>query len=100
MPGLPFSAIPQCKWNRHEGACLELFQPIGRFKPIWIEAHHASKMSCKVRLLKSRIKTRSFLEEIITSSKEVFEDCESDMVVKNRMLGNPTRKTPESKVIV
>ena len=100
MPGLPFSSIPQCKQNRHEGTCLELFQAIGCFEPTFIEAHHASKMICKVRSLKSRIKTRSFLEEIITPRKEVFKDCESDMVVKFRMLGNPTWKIAESIVIV
>jgi hypothetical protein len=44
MPGLAFSSIPQCKENRHEGACLELFKAIGRFEPTVIEAHHASKM--------------------------------------------------------
>jgi len=44
--------------------------------------------------------TRSFLEEIITSNKEVFKDGESDMVGKIRMLGDPTRKTAESNVIV
>jgi len=57
-------------------------------------------MICKVRSLNSRIKTRSFLDEIITWSKEVFKDCESDVVVKIRMLGNPTRMTAESNVIV
>jgi len=100
MPRLPLSAIPQCKLNHHKGACLDSFQAIGRFEPIFIEANHASKMICKVRSLKSRIKTRSFFEEIITSSKEVFKDCESYMVVKIGMLGNPTRKSAESHVIV
>jgi hypothetical protein len=57
-------------------------------------------MICKVTSLKSRIKTHSFLAEIITSSKEVFKDCEFNMVVKSRMLGNPTRKTAESNVVV
>jgi len=65
-----------------------------------MKANHASKMICKVRSLKSRIKTHSFLEEIITSSKEVFKDCESDKVVQIRMLGNLTRKTAESNVKV
>jgi len=37
------------------------------------------------------MKTRSFLEEIITSSSEVLKDFESDMVVERRKLGNPTR---------
>ena len=52
-------------------------------------------MICKVRLLKSRIETRSFLEEIITSSNEVFKDFESDMVARIRTQGNQTAKTAE-----
>jgi hypothetical protein len=95
MPGLPVSSIPQCKYNRHEGACREFFQAIGSFEPTFIETHQASKMICKVRLVKSRIKLCSFLDDIITSSNEVFKDCVSDMVVKIRKLGNPTRKTAE-----
>jgi len=96
MPGLPDSSIPQCKSNRQEGACLDAVQAIGRFKPTFIEAHHASKMICKVRSLKSRIKTHSFLEEIITSSKEVFKDFVSDMAVDIRKLGNTTQKIAEN----
>ena len=61
-----------------------------------MEAHQASKMICKVRSLKSRIKTGSFLEEIITSSNEVFKDCVSDMGVEIEKLGNPTRETAEN----
>ena len=61
-----------------------------------MEAHQASKMICKVRSLKSRIKTHSFLEEIITSSNEVFKDCVSDMAVEIQKLGNPTRETAEN----
>jgi hypothetical protein len=83
MPGLPVTSIPQCKYNRHEGACLELFQAIGHFEPTFIEAYQASKTICKVRSLKSRIKTRSFLEDIITSNNEVFRDFVSDIVVGN-----------------
>jgi len=96
MPGLPVSSIPQCKSNRHEAACLEFFQAIGRFEPTFMEAHQASKMICKVRSLKSRIKTRSFLEEIITSRNEVFKDCVSDMAVEIQTLGIPTRETAEN----
>jgi len=96
MPGLPVSSIPQCKSNRHDGACRELFQAIGRFEPSFIEALQASKMIYNVRSLRSRIKTRSFLEEIITSSKEVFKDLESDMVVRIRTLVDPTRRPGES----
>jgi len=50
-------------------------------------------MICNVRLLKSRIKTRSLLEEIISSSKEVFKDLECDMAVRIGTLVDPTRKT-------
>jgi hypothetical protein len=53
-------------------------------------------MISKVKLLKSRIKTRSFLEEIITSSNEVFKDCVSDMAAEIRKLGNPTCETAEN----
>ena len=52
-------------------------------------------MICKVRSLKSRINTHSFLEEIISSSNEVFNDFVSDMAVEIRKVGNPTRKTAE-----
>jgi hypothetical protein len=58
-----------------------------------MEARQASKMIWKVRPLKSRIQTRSFLEEIITSSNEVFKDCVFEMAVEIRKLGNPTRET-------
>jgi hypothetical protein len=63
----------------------------------FIEAHQASKMICNVRFLKSRIKTCSFLEEIITSSNEVFEDCVSDMEVEIKKLGIPARETAKNK---
>jgi len=91
MPGLPVSSIVQCEQTRHESECLEVFQAIGHFEPTFIEAHQASKTICKVRSLKSRIKPHSFLEEIINSSNEVFEDFESDMVVGIRNLSNPTQ---------
>jgi len=38
----------------------------------------------------------SFLEEIITSSNEVFKDYVSDMAVEIRTLGNLTQKTAEN----
>jgi len=68
--------------------------------PTFIEVHEASNMIWKVWSLKTRIKTHSFLEEIIILSKEVFKDFESDMAVRIRNLGNSTRKTAESKVTV
>jgi len=61
-----------------------------------MEAHQASKMICKVRSLKSRMKKCSFLEEIIISSNEVFLDCVSDMAEEIQKLGNRTRETPEN----
>jgi len=56
-------------------------------------------MICKVRSLRSRIKSRWFLEQIITSSAEVLNDWESDMAVGNRKLGYTTRKTAKSYII-
>jgi len=40
--------------------------------------------------------TRSYLEEIITSSNEVFKECVSDIAVEIRMVGIPTRETAEN----
>jgi len=57
-------------------------------------------MICKVWSLKSQIKTLSFLEDIITSSKEVFRDFESEEAVGIRKLGNPTRETAGNTNIV
>ena len=96
MSGLPVSSIPQCHENRHDGAWLEVLQVTGRLEPSSIEAHQAVKMICNVRSLKLRIKSRSFLEEILTSSNEVFKDFESDMAVGIRQLGNPIRKIAKS----
>jgi len=56
-------------------------------------SHHTSRMICNVSSLKSQNKTDAFLEEIVTSSKEVFKDFESVMAVRIRMLFDPTRKT-------
>jgi len=53
-------------------------------------------MIYQVRSLKSRIKTRSYLEEIITSSNDVFNDCVSDMAVEIQKLSNPTPETAEN----
>jgi len=65
-----------------------------------MEAHQTSNLICKVRSLKSRIKTGSILEEIITLSKEAFKDLESDMAVRIRQLGNSCRKTAKSNITV
>jgi len=53
-------------------------------------------MICNVTSLKSRITTPSFLEEIITSGNEVFQDFESDMAVRMRTLDSPAYKSGES----
>ena len=63
---------------------------MGRFERTFIEAYQASKMVCNIRSLISRQKTRSFLEQIITWSNEVFKDCVSDMVVEIGKLGIST----------
>jgi len=42
------------------------------------------------------MKARSSLDEIITSSNEVFTDFESDMAVGLGQLGNPIGKTAET----
>jgi hypothetical protein len=88
IPGLPVSSIQQCKWTRREGTCLELFPAIGGFEPTFIEAHQASQMIRKVWSFKSRIKTCSFPEQIISSGNEVFKDFESAIVIEIRKLGN------------
>ena len=60
-----------------------------------MEAHEALKMILKVRSLKSQIKQRSFLQDIITFSNEVLKDIEFNMVVRNRELVNTRRETAE-----
>jgi hypothetical protein len=69
---------------------------MGRCEYTFFEAQQASKNICKVRSLKSRIKTCSFLEAIITYSNEEFKDCVSDIAVEIRKLGNPTRENAEN----
>jgi len=95
MPGLPVFSFPQCEYRCHAAACRELFHAISHFDSIFNEAHQTSNMICKGWLLKSRIKTSLFLEEIISSSKVGLKDFESDMVVRITKLGNSTRKTTE-----
>jgi hypothetical protein len=99
IPGLPVSSIPVHTVNCHHDVQLELFEPMGHFEEIFIEAYHASNMMCLVRSLLSSINTHSFAEEIITSSNEVFIDFVSGMVVGIRKLSNPTRPTAQSNVI-
>jgi len=63
---------------------------------LYLQAHQASNMICKVRSLKWRIMTSSLWEETITLSNEVFNDSESDVAVGIRKLGNRTRKSAQS----
>jgi len=100
MPALPVSPILQCNQNYLDGACPESFQAIGRFEPRFIEARQASKVICNVRLLKSRIKTCSFLEDIITTSHEVFKHLESDIAVEIWIHGDSTWVAVKRYVIV
>jgi hypothetical protein len=76
-----------------------LFQAIKWFNPTYSDLYKASKMICKVRRPKSRIKTCSILENIITSSNNVFKFYESGMAVEIRKLGNLTRETAKINVI-
>jgi len=100
IPGLLVSSISQCKYIRHEDTGLELFQAIRCFKPTCIEAHQTLKMICKLRLLKSQIKTRWCLEEMITSSNEESNDFEPDMALELRNQEYPTLETAERYIIV
>jgi hypothetical protein len=52
-------------------------------------------MNFKVRSLKLPIKTGSFVEVIITSSNEVFDDFKSNMAIGIRKLGILTQETAE-----
>ena len=83
MPRLLVSSIPQWKYNHHKGLCLESFQATGRLQPVSIEAHQASSMIGKVRSYQSWIKTHSVLEDILTCSRNVFDEFESDITGGN-----------------
>ena len=90
MSGLPVSSIAQCKNKCHDGACLELYQPIECFEPTFIESNIVSNMICKVSLRRSRTMTRAFLEDIIPLSNNVFKDVESNCAVAIWKLCNST----------
>jgi len=100
IPGLPVSSIPQWENNCHKDTCLELFQAIEHCEPTFIKAHQPSMRICKARSLKPRIKTRSFLEQIIPSSNEVFKGFESNKEVVTRKLDNMPRGKGKSNFIV
>jgi hypothetical protein len=53
-------------------------------------------MICKVRSLQSRVKTRFFLQEVISSSNKVFKYSESTMPVAIKTLGNLPPETAEN----
>jgi len=57
-------------------------------------------MICKVTSLKLQIKGCSFLDDIITSSNEIFTDFESDIAEGISKLGNSACGTVETIVIV
>jgi len=57
-------------------------------------------MISKVRSLKSRIKTRPALEDIITSTNDVLSSGESTTMVEIWKLRNLSWKTVKSYVIV
>jgi len=95
IPGVPVSSFPQSQKDHHEGTHQEWFQALEYFEPTFMEAHEALKMILKVRSLKSQIKQRSFLQDIITFSNEVLKDIEFNMVVRNRELVNTRRETAE-----
>ena len=80
IPGLLVSIILQCKYNCHKGTCLESFQAICCMGTTLIDAQQVSHMICKVLLLKSWSKTRSFIDDIITTGNEVLKDVQSDRV--------------------
>jgi hypothetical protein len=99
-PGLPGSSIRQCKYACQHDECWELFQTIVHFEPTYFGAHQISKTMWKVRSLISRIKRHLFFKELITSSNKLFIHFESDMAVELRKLGNQTRETANSLIIV
>jgi len=99
-PGLPVSSIPQCKYNRHNGACLELCQAIGLFESSFIDPHQTSWMISKLRSLKLRMKTWWSLKEIVISINEVLKDLESHMGVVIWTQRNAGWETVRSYVII
>jgi len=100
ITGLAVSSIPHCKYNRHEGACPDLFQAIESFEHTFIKAHQTAKMICTVWLLKSPIKTCSFLQEIITSHNQIFNNFKSNIPIESTNLGTLPWEITENYVIV
>jgi len=67
-PWLPVTSIPHCKLQHDEDICQELFTAMECFYYTFINAHQASKINFKVRLLQLRRKILAFLEHLLTSS--------------------------------
>jgi len=100
MPWQLVFSILQCTFYRHDGECLHLFQTMGPCKPMKIEANWASNIICKVRLLKSQIMTPSSVQDILTSSNEVYIDTESEIMEGIWWLHNPTCEPAISYIMV
>jgi len=64
--------------------------------PTFVEAHEASKMIYKVRSLKLGTTAGSFLDEIITLSKEVFKGFESDIDAEIWKVSTPSQESAEN----
>jgi hypothetical protein len=86
MPNLPVCTLPQYKHKCDEGECQDLFQSIECIELTFVDADQAWNMCCNVMLLKSGIQTLSVLEEIITTSSEVLNELENNIVVETCML--------------
>jgi len=99
-PGMPVSSIPQCKLHRDESTCLQSFQAIQCFEPTFLEAPWQLTKISKLRLLKSRIKINSFLDDIITCLNTVFKDSEWDIIVGIWQMHLSTWQTVTHCVIV
>jgi len=100
MARRPVFSIPQCKVKCCEDECLELFLAIGRFEPIFIVAHQVLNMICNIRSVKSQIQICPFLDDIVTSSNEVFIVWEHVMVIGSWRLCNSCWETVKGDIIV
>jgi len=99
MLGMSISSIPQCKKYCHDCPYQELLQAVRCFEPTFMEVRKALKLMCYVRSLKLRIMRTSWLEDIITCNNVVFEDLESDVVLRIWKLSNSTWETFKRYVI-
>jgi len=88
MPRLLVFSIVQCKLDYHDGAWLESFHKMWRFEAAFSVVREAINIICQVWLNESWLKIDLFWDDIITSSKKLFTEFESDMAVGNWMLHN------------